>query len=602
MAAVDESADNRHVNSVVAVAPASARRRAGIGFAVIGGAALLLASVGLFIVSRGKWSDAIIDSGREWIVPDALARGDLLYRDVVYWFGPFTPYFHAAFFRLFGSNYATLVAAGIVASIGVLAALYFALLQLGGRREAILGTAIAIPALVFMPRTGGSILGMGFRIWHAAAFALVAVGLACRPDGRSVRRAVMIGTFAALSGLCRTEWGIAAVCGAILADGFRSGFRRDFVRDAAISIATFAVLFGGVIAIFIASAGISSVLVDGHLLFAGLPEETRTFLARISIARDWRGGILQLLYSTSLWMAAFLAIEFVALAGKDRNRLRRRVPWIVGANLFLALYPEFGGARPIVVFSAAPLLCAASILFGLRLPAGRQRAALVGFGAVGLLFSYRKLLLIDDSPYVGPPLLFALACAIGMAGAAVQSERDPAVRRRLRNGLCAALIFLAAFAFVGRWMHYSSDERVPVPGTNEMVFTSPGIAREMTLLVAAIRRETGPREGLVVFPEGEIVNYLAGRPNPIRHKLYLPGYLTEENEGRILEELEEARPGAVVILNRPTPEYGRRLFGENYGRRLRRWIDDNYVRRSLNREEPRNAGRSSVVLFSVRKR
>ena len=63
------------------------------------------ATAALFIVSRGKWSDPLIDSGREWIVPDALARGDLLYRDVVYWFGPFTPYFQAAFMRLFGSSY-----------------------------------------------------------------------------------------------------------------------------------------------------------------------------------------------------------------------------------------------------------------------------------------------------------------------------------------------------------------------------------------------------------------------------------------------------------------------------------------------------------------
>jgi hypothetical protein len=50
-----------------------------------GAFALLLAgSIGLFLLSRGKWSDPLIDSGREWIVPDALARGDLLYRDVVY--------------------------------------------------------------------------------------------------------------------------------------------------------------------------------------------------------------------------------------------------------------------------------------------------------------------------------------------------------------------------------------------------------------------------------------------------------------------------------------------------------------------------------------
>ena len=56
----------------------------------------MAATAALFLVSRGLWSDPLIDSGREWIVPDALARGELLYRDVAYWFGPFTPYWHAA--------------------------------------------------------------------------------------------------------------------------------------------------------------------------------------------------------------------------------------------------------------------------------------------------------------------------------------------------------------------------------------------------------------------------------------------------------------------------------------------------------------------------
>src|SRR5690349_20924591 len=79
----------------------------------------IAATILLFLVSRGKWSDAIVDSGREWIVPDALARGDVLYRDVVYWFGPFTPYAHAALFRIFGSSFQTLVLAGVVASIVV---------------------------------------------------------------------------------------------------------------------------------------------------------------------------------------------------------------------------------------------------------------------------------------------------------------------------------------------------------------------------------------------------------------------------------------------------------------------------------------------------
>ena len=93
----------------------SARRRdvsRGRSAPVVFAAAVTGATAGLFLVSRGRWSDALIDSGREWIVPDAPARGDVLYRDVVYWFGPLTPHVQAVFLRAFGSNYASLVLAG----------------------------------------------------------------------------------------------------------------------------------------------------------------------------------------------------------------------------------------------------------------------------------------------------------------------------------------------------------------------------------------------------------------------------------------------------------------------------------------------------------
>ncbi|HSD72927.1 MAG TPA: hypothetical protein VLE54_09045, partial [Thermoanaerobaculia bacterium] len=234
---------------------------------ILGLAGLAAASVGLFFVSRGKWSDAIIDSGREWIVPDALARGDLLYRDVVYWFGPFTPYFHAAFFKILGSSFQTLVVAGVVGSIGVLAALYFALTAVTGRREAGLWSALTIPTLMFMPNAGGSILGMGFRMWHAGAFGLLAIAFASRPGARtSLRRILMVGFLCALAGLCRTEWGLAILAGSLLAAGVRLNFRTDFVREAVLIAGASGLLFGAVMTVFIAAAGPASILADAPVL------------------------------------------------------------------------------------------------------------------------------------------------------------------------------------------------------------------------------------------------------------------------------------------------------------------------------------------------
>jgi hypothetical protein len=144
------------------------------------------------------------------------------------------------------------------------------------------------------------------------------------------------------------------------------------------------------------------------------------------------------------------------------------------------------------------------------------------------------------------------------------------------DALAAALFVATGAAFAARLAHYRAIEASPIAGSSRMLAARPELAREIEALARTIRRATPGRGGLVVFPEGELLNFLAGRRNPIRHKLYLPGYLTDENEAEVLRELQAARPAAIVLWRRPTSEYGRGLFGIDYGRKIRAWIDGNY--------------------------
>ncbi|MGE5276857.1 MAG: hypothetical protein ACM3SU_07675 [Acidobacteriota bacterium] len=531
------------------------------------------ATAALWAVSRGKWSDALIDSGREWIVPDALSRGELLYRDVVYWFGPLTPYFHAALFAIFGSGFGTLVAAGVLASVACLGALYGTVVRVAGRREAVLWSALAIPALCFMPNAGGSLLGMGYRIWHAALFTLLAAGVAARrPAGAP--RLLAAGALAGLAGLCRTEWGLAAAAAVLLASWRSSSDRRRFPGEAATAAAGFVGVFGATLAAFLAAAGPRAVLSDGHLLFGKLPQETRAFLVAFSGVADWRRGLLELLYSAAMWASAALAIEILALRGRHPNG--RRGAALAGLLLLLAVAAVAGGAAGAVVWSAAPAVCAFALAAGLRRRPGPRGAALSALGLLGLLLSYRRPFHIGDSAYVGPPLLFAFVCAAGLLRLRVARFGRGSDRRRLSRAFATALVVAVGAAYAARLSHYAAWEGEPIAGTSRMLTARPEVAREIEALALAVRRGAAADGGLVVFPEGELLNFLSGQPNPIRHKLYLPGYLTEENEGEILRELDRARPAAVVLWRRPTSEYQRGLFGADYGRKIRAWIDANY--------------------------
>jgi len=562
--------------------------------------AFVAATIGLFVVSRGKWSDAIVDSGREWIVPDALARGDLLYRDVVYWFGPFTPYFHAAFFRVFGSSFATLVLAGIVGSLGVLAALFCALRTVTGRSEAALWTALAIPALVFMPNAGGSILGMGYRIWHAAAFGLLAVAVVGSDRLRPPWRSILGGALAGLAGLCRTEWGLLVLTAVALVEFLRVEERHEVWRREIRLFGGFLLVFGGGFTFFGTAAGWKSLLSDAPVLLVNLPQETRSYVA-FSGFSAWRSGIWPLLYSAASWAGVFLLTAIAALRREDPGRVRMLMSWL--AALFVVFALSFwgsGGVPEASVWSAAPFVCASACGAGLLARSSPRAAALTGFGVSGLIASHRRPFFVEDAPYVAPSLLFALVCAAGLWAFAVARQPIERGRVRLDTALRTVLCLLIALAFAARFIEYADDDRVPIASTAGILSARAERAREIEELATAVRAVTREGDGLVIFPEGEVLNFLSGRRNPLRHKLYLPGYLTSKNETEVLRELNRTLPAVVVVWRRSLGEYGATAFGESYGTRIARWIHQHYVPFVPPAQD--KSGRSSTRVFHAFRR
>ena len=135
---------------------------------------------------------------------------------------------------------------------------------------------------------------------------------------------------------------------------------------------------------------------------------------------------------------------------------------------------------------------------------------------------------------------------------------------------------LIAVSFVGRIRQYSGMDRVWIPETGRMLSASPPVADAIVSTAEAVRAATPDAGTLVVFPEGQVLNFLARKPNPLRQKLYIPGYLRASNEPQLLDALRRSRPDAIVVWRRPTGEYGPAEFGVDYGREVFAWIEKNY--------------------------
>ena len=405
----------------------------------------------------------------------------------------------------------------------------------------------AFPLLVSC-RTPEARSSDGLPDLEAALFAVLAVVVASSGAIRVRRACRRRARWAGPAGLCRTEWGLAAAAAGV-ARGLALRREGEGVPLACARRAPEAtprsseedrdLSRGG--------ADLAQVLRDGHLLFGSLPCGDPRLPRRV--LRDRRlapGPPRAALFRRHVDGRSALLLELLAL-GPGQPARRACLARVLAILLaVLALTALAGGAAGAVVWSAAPAVCAAALVAGLRRRPGPRAAALAAFGLLGLIFlpealSHRRLGLRRAAASLR--LRFRRGSPALASGEPGSGRGAPAGVRRARGALAAAVVA----AFAARLAHYRGIEASAIAGTSRMLTARPELAREVEALAASIRHASPPGSGLVVFPEGELLNFLSGRPNPVRHKLYLPGYLTDENEAQVLEELQAAKPAAIVL-------------------------------------------------------
>src|SRR5919109_2877702 len=89
------------------------------------GVATLAASAVFFVsISWRKWPEPLIDFGEQLYCAWRLSEGAVLYRDVELLYGPFSQYFNAAIFRIFGPGLIVLAIANLVIFAGIASGIY----------------------------------------------------------------------------------------------------------------------------------------------------------------------------------------------------------------------------------------------------------------------------------------------------------------------------------------------------------------------------------------------------------------------------------------------------------------------------------------------
>lgn len=541
---------------------------------------LTLAAVGalLFAQSYAGWGDIVIDLGRDLFLPGELLKGRVLYRELLYNYGPVAPYLLAGVQSLFGDGLRVFAAVGLLCGAAVTAGLYVLGWFLGGLGGAFASALLFLVLSCFanstwgcnfvLPYSHAAVLGTGFAVWSVVFLVRYLY------QGRRGRDGLLAVALLFLAVFTKQDTGLAVA--AVYAAAWPA--HRIAWRSVLKTLLTGLGLSLAFVAFFAARSPQEHALFRENLLRFGGTALTDSFFLQIAGLGAWRkvlGGEFAALAGPAL---VLLGVVLLAAA---RERARGdRSPWpptVLGlaAPLPLLLFPTlrsaFGDVR---ILGIAVWL---ALAFVLAQAARRPRDPLLLLG-VFVLFSAPRILLSYHPLWYGfylfVPAYPFLVALLGL---------------RLPRLLPAPRVFQTALALLGLLvlLHFEAAIFANYRAMTSRLVTAKGTMRDFPtgrteavgeLLAYLDRNPRARAAGMVVFPEGVSLNYFAGIPNPTAYYLFTPPETNAppDAEERMLLELSRARPGYVIFISRDVGEFGVRGFGVDYAVKISRWVQENY--------------------------
>ncbi len=563
----------------------------------------LLALTALFVVmlavSWQRWTQPLLDHGREMNLPTRILAGEHLYSDVQFLYGPFAPHFNALLFKIFGVQLGTLKVSGAVCAILILLMIYWLSRRLMSAWESAAVTGLVM-VICAVKSTANYIQPYAYAALYGFLFSLASLVCTVRfVQTRLAKAMLWAGVFAGLALISKPEIALAGWAAAATVLLVESLSARKVLGRAALNFVL------PVVWIFVVSYGLillrtplSVLLNDNHVLFTNMPPQLIYFNRHIS-------GLAKL--PTSLWfsltgIAVFgiwagatsligAALSFRSACNKQQWLHSLRLSALV---LLIAAIVREAAIRflkvPDDVTPFASAIFALPVVIGIvgwrirkawkqgQTISTEQRIvfALTVFSLFSIL---RALLNVTTTgpytPFFIPTLIVVFLYLLLRAAPLflVSSEHIRLNVRRVAVCLIALLVLGLAINSARRFRHINTFE---VSSARGSFITLPEIGEPLQAAIRFAEERTKPGEYVLALPVSTTINFMAARPYPLREEIVHPGFLSDEKEFDAIERIKSRQVPLVMVANLITSEFRDRVFGADYNRELMRWITENY--------------------------
>ncbi|HMO90818.1 MAG TPA: glycosyltransferase family 39 protein [Pirellulaceae bacterium] len=576
-----------------------------------------------------------------------LADGDLLYRDIAYFNGPFSPLLNATIFRLAGIHCQALFLMNLVIAYVILIVVFFVVKRFAGLAAAFVAGCAFTGIFVFNHFLPAGIFSYVAPYSHEMThglllclLSLVALGTPLQTNRLRYGRILLSGLLGGLAFLTKPEmfvflvaggggWGAGCVKSRYHVNSRPHFYNRSPAND---QDTKQAVRFPIPIAVLLQALG-TACLVFIVAVYFSLAQGTDFATALTDISGGWSHignaavtsnpfyrfimGTDYLLYNVGKQLLQSMALILIVtaallfetwLAGAER-----RAYLLAMAVVCLGIVVALGllQAQQMFVFQAFPIMTLVSVIVCLR------------FGIMNRHIDSRSDFFREALPWTlfasglliknfFNPLLLGYGFVLAMPAAMLVLVMLVLIVKHIANakwqgGRAAAAVVLGLALFDTlatasvSIRHIRLNDTPVGRGFDTMLIRSLAISKETPYIVEALRVcESTIRadQSLTVLPEGALFNYFLRRKSSVGFTNYMPIELAMYGESNIVAQLVTHSPDFILLVDRNTDSYADYFGSETYGSQILAWLKQNYREEATFGHPVNRGGDFGIVLFA----
>lgn len=493
--------------------------------------------------SWNRWLDPIIDTGRDLYIPERLAHGATLYRDVRYQYLPLAPYLLTAITSAIGHSLASYTAIGIAQVVACAALLFTIARRVANTAAGFAAAAMFLGANATAANTWGA--NWIFPYSYAATIGMLALLAMTGALWRYVseRRALAVAICAALvASWCKLEYTAAVVL---------------------IVVVTWLIyrLPWRAFAMFVV-AGAASLVVAG-LVFHATPWRENVFAASLTSGASAK-HFYALVSGRADWALNLRDAMFGLLASIAVVLVLRMRSKMIAVALVAVIACWLGDHAFTRAFGLVQWLALAWAV-------ARDRTSPLALFAITSIAATLRIPLNVSPAWYGFVLVVPVYLLIAYVVFAYLPSRGVYTHRMAH----AWLLVVAVFVVRDVWKQHGVYAAKQFP-----IVTMRGTFYDLNPDRAAVLNDFFARRlpgSLAVIPEGITLNYLAAMPTTLTFHTFTPVETADAAiEQQIIGEMRAHAPERIAIVSRDVREFGYRGFGADYDLALAAWIRAHY--------------------------